>query len=56
MRVDKAAKEWEEDDTRLRRWFPPDKARKLLPHDVMRKLLDGAIARLLTAGREELGY
>lgn len=46
MRVDKAAKEWEEDRTRDRRWFDPEKARSALPYKTLRLLLDVAVVRL----------
>lgn len=49
MRVDKAAKQWDEQDSRERRWFEPGEAREALPHEVLRALLDRALARLKRA-------
>ena len=50
MRVEKAAKQWDEKDTRERVWFEPDDAREALPHEVLKALLDRAITRLKLTG------
>ena len=52
MRVDKAQKEWDEEDFRKRRWFEPDEAREALPYDELRALLDRAILRLQDHDRD----
>lgn len=49
MRVDKAAKQWDEVDWRKRVWFAYDDAREALPHDVLKTLLDRAVSRLRLA-------
>lgn len=46
MRVDKAAKEWDEQDSRERRWFSPEGARDALPHETLRVLLDRALVKI----------
>ena len=46
MRVEKAAKEWDEKDSREREWFACDDAREALPHEVLKALLDKAVTRL----------
>lgn len=46
MRVDEAAREWDEDGWRERKWFSPGAARKALPHEPLRVLLDRALERL----------
>lgn len=49
MRVDKAEKKWDEQDSRDREWFVYDDAREALPHEVLRALLDRAMSRLRLA-------
>ena len=46
MHVSKAAKQWDEEDSRKRVWFAYDEAREALPHEVLKTLLDRAVTRL----------
>jgi 8-oxo-dGTP pyrophosphatase MutT (NUDIX family) len=43
MRVDEVAAEWDEQDSRERRWFTPLEAHAALPHAVLRALLITAL-------------